>query len=148
MHKRVQNILRACLLFGAVYLCAEALIHFFDMKLGDADSSWPASALAYARLMDKVAGVFILLVAGIFFVIRRDPKKYKAIIYLSGVGSLLLGVSFIYLGASTDYLHIFSTFPSLSFWIPAYKEYLYLEAGTLICYSVLVYLWFRSRPDA
>ncbi len=148
MHKKVQNMLKACLLFGAVYLCADALIHFLDIKLIDIGSNWPASALAYVHLLDKVAGVFILLTAAIVFAIHRDPKKYKTIIYLSGVGALLLGASFIYLGMSTDYRSIFSAFPSLAFWIPSYKEFLFWEAGALICYSVIVYLWFRSRPDA
>lgn len=148
MHKKFQNILKVFLLLGAVYLSADAAVHFLDIKLIDIGSSWSASALAYARLLDKVAGVFIFLTAAIIFVIQKDPKKYKAIIYLSGVGSLLLGASFIYLGISTDYLRVFSAFPSLSFWIPSYKNFLFLEAGALICYSAVVYLWFRSRPDA
>ncbi len=148
MHKKVQNILKAFLFLGAIYLSVDAIIHFFDIKLLDIGSSWPVSALAYARLLDKVAGVFILLTAAIVFVMHRDPKKYKAMVYLSGVGAFLLGASFIYLVMSTGYLRVFSSSPSLSFWIPNYKEFLFLEAGVLICYSLLVYLWFRSRPDA
>lgn len=148
MHKKVQNILKAFLFFGAIYLSADATIHFFDIKLVDVGRNWPVSAIAYARLLDKVAGVFILLTAAIVFAMHRDPKKYKVMVYLSGVGALLLGASFIYLGMSTDYLHVFSSSPALSFWIPNYKEFLFLEAGALICYSLLVYLWFRSRPDA
>ncbi|MDO8573802.1 MAG: hypothetical protein Q7R77_03560 [Candidatus Daviesbacteria bacterium] len=148
MHKKVQNILKMFLFLGAVYFFVDGFIHFFDIKLLNVGNSWPASALAYARLLDKVTGVFILLTAATLFVIRRDPKKYKAIIYLSAVGTLLLGVSFIYLGLSTDYSIVFSLMPSLVVWLPFYGQYLLLEAGALICYSLLVYLWFRSRPDA
>ncbi len=148
MHEKIQNILKVSLLLGAVYLFVDAAIHFFDIKLLDVGSNWPAPAVAYARLLDKISGVFISTIAAIILVIHKDPKKYKAIVYLSGVGALLLGASFIYLCMSIDYSRIFSFLPSLSFWLPYYKEYLFLEAGALICYSALVYLWFRSRPDA
>lgn len=146
MHKKIQNLLKSFLVLGAIYLLADGLIHFFDIKLRDVSGNWPASALVYARLLDKISGIFMLLIATVMFVIHQDPEKYRPIVYLSAVWTFFLGLTFIYLSVSTDYSHIFNLLPSLSFWIPFYREYLLLESGVLIFYSTIVYLWFKIRP--
>lgn len=146
MHKKIQNILRSFLVLGAIYLLADAFIHFFDIKLVDVDNNWSASALVYARLLGKISGMFMLLTATVVFVIHQDLEKYRLIVYLSAIWTFLLGLTFIYLSMSTDYFRIFNFLPSLSFWLPFYREYLLLESGALIFYSAIVYLWFKTRP--
>ncbi|MDD5416306.1 MAG: hypothetical protein PHE48_04910 [Candidatus Daviesbacteria bacterium] len=145
MHKKIQNILKIFLVLGAIYLLADAFIHFFDFKLTDVNNDWPISALVYAQLLDKISGAFMLLIAIIVFVIHKDLEKYRLVVYLSAVWTFFLGLTFIYLSMSTDYLHIFNFLPSLSFWLPFYREYLLLESGALIFYSAIVYLWFKTR---
>ncbi|MDD5147578.1 MAG: hypothetical protein PHV63_03490 [Candidatus Daviesbacteria bacterium] len=145
MHKRIQNILRSFLVLGAIYLLADAFIHFFDIKLVDVNNNWPASAIVYARLLDKISGAFMLLIAIIVFVIHKDLEKYRLVVYLSAIWTFFLGLTFIYLNMSTDYSRIFNFLPSLSFWMPFYREYLLLESGALIFYSAIVYLWFKTR---
>lgn len=147
MRKKLQLLLKAMLLFGAIYLFIDGSIHFFDVKLLDTRSSWPASAIAYARLLDKVAGVFILFMASAAFMLYKNLEKYRKLVYLSAFWALVLGLTFIYLVISTDYSNVFSLTPSLSFWIPFYGQYLLLEAGTLICYGIVVFLWFRTKSD-
>lgn len=145
MHKKIQKVLQIALFLSAIYFFLDASIHFFDVKLFDVRNSWPVSAVAYARLLDKISGTLILLPVIIALIIYRDLEKYKTIVYLSGVWALLLSTTFIYLGLSTDYSRVFGSFFSLSVWLPFYREYLFIEAGCLIFYSVLVYLWFRTR---
>lgn len=139
--------LKVMLLIGGVYLFFDSAIHFFDIKLLNVNSGWPVSAISYARLMDKVAGAFILLAAVGAFILYKNLEKYRKLIYLSALWSLFLGLTLIYLSLSTDYSDVFSLMPSLNFWLPFYGQYLLLEAAALISYSVVVYLWFRTKSD-
>jgi len=145
MHRMIHSLLKGFLLFGAIYLFFDSLIHFFDIKLLDVNNTWPLSAIAYAHLLDKVSGAFSLLIAIIAFVLHKNLEEYRVIVYCSAVWTLFLGFTFIFLGLSTDYSRAFDFIPSLSFWLPFYRQYLFLEAGALIFYSMVVFLWFRSR---
>lgn len=144
MHKKIEKVLQVALFLTAVYLFLDAAIHFFDIKLFDVRNTWPVAAISYARLLDKISGSFILLSVIIGLVICRNLEKYKIIVYLFAIWALFLAVVLIYLGLSTDYLHDSSFLASLSFWLPFYRQYLFLEAGWLIFDSLLVYLWFRT----
>lgn len=145
MHKKIQYTLKVMLLFGAVYLFFDSSIHFFDIKLLNVSSIWSVSAIAYARLLDKVSGAFILLSAVGAFILHKNLEEYRKLVYLSAVWTFFLGLTFIYLSLSTDYSNAFSLMPSLAFWLPFYGQYLLLEAAALIFYSAVVYLWFRSK---
>lgn len=147
MRRKVQFVLKVMLLFGAIYLFIDGLIHFFDIKLLDIGNSWPASALVYAHLLDKVAGVFIFFMAAAAFIFYRNLNKYRELIYLSAGLALFLGLTFIYLGISIDYANAFLGASSLSFWLPFYGQYLILEAAVLLFYSIVVFMWFRTRSD-
>lgn len=147
MYRKVQNLLKVMLLVGAGYLFVDGLIHFFDIKLLSAGGRWPDSAAVYARLINKVAGAFIILAAAGAFIAHKNPEQYRAMIYVSAAWSLFLGLTFIYLKFSTDYSDAFKFFPSLYFWLPFYGQYLLLEAAALIFYSIVVFLWFRSKLD-
>lgn len=141
----MQSLLKGFLFFGAIYLFFDSLIHFFDIKLLDVKNAWPLSAIEYARLLDKISGAFFLLIAIVAFVLYKNLEKYRIIVYCSAVWTLFLGLTFIFLGLSTNYSRAFEFISSLSFWLPFYRQYLFLEAGALILYSVVVFLWFRSR---
>ncbi len=145
MYGKSRCLLKGLLLLGAIYLFFDSLIHFFDIKLLDVKNAWPLSAIEYAHLLDKVSGAFILLIAIIAFVLHKNLEKYRVIVYFSAVWTLFLGLTFIFLGLSTDYSCALEFIPSLSFWLPFYRQYLFFEAGALIFYSAVVFLWFRSR---
>ena len=145
MHKRIEKVLQIALFLTATYLFLDAAIHFFDIKLFDVQNTWPVSAVSYVRLLDKISGSFILLSVIIALVICRNLDKYRTIVYFTAIWFLFLGAVLIYLGLSTDYSRDFSLFSSLSFWLPFYRQYLILEGGWLVLYSVVVYLWFRTR---
>lgn len=145
MHKKIQKMLQITLFFSAIYLFFDSFIHFFDIKLFNTYTTWPVSAISYARLLDKVSGSFIFMAIIIILVVYRNLDKYKVIVYLSAVWALFLGATLAYLSLSTDYSRDFSFLPSLAFWLPFYRQFLFLEAGCLIFYSILVYLWFRTR---
>lgn len=147
MYRKSQSVLKGLLFLGAIYLFFDSFIHFFDIKLLDVNNAWPLSAIAYAHLLDKISGAYILLIAIFALILRNNLEKYRVLVYFSAVWTLFLGLTFIFISLSTDYSHVFEFIPSLAFWLPFYKIYLLIEAAVLIFYSAVVYLWFRSKTN-
>lgn len=140
----IKIILKRYLLAASIYLILDGLVHVFDIKLVNVNV-WPESSLTYSKFIGNLYGGFAIL-AGLFGIeVQRDLRKYKNILYITAVWSLVYGAYLIYSGLTIPFVEIFSLIPSLYFWMPFYNLYLVFEAGLLFTLSILVYLFKRQN---
>lgn len=148
MSKYIDKILRAFLVFWGLYLIFEGLLYFFNIRLTDIKSIWPASALAYTELIEKVLGsAFLFIAIIILFEVQKDLSKYKNFIKISALWALLHGILLIYLSFSQNYIEVFKSLPSLMVWFPLYDKYVAFEGVVMICFSILVFFWVKTNEQ-
>lgn len=141
----MDKLLRGLIIFGSLYLIFESALHFFNIRLLDAEPVWPVSALTFSKLMDQIYGSFALLLSAILFEIQKDIVKYKKIIIIFAFWSFLHAVFLIYTSFNNNFQTLFNPLYSLSVWSTLYNQYLLLEAFLLILYGLIVFLWVRKR---
>jgi hypothetical protein len=148
MATKVKSLLRIYLIFGAVYLLCDSLIHLFNLRLADVGGRWSQDALAYAWLLNQIYASFVILVASLALVIQTNLEKYKLFVRVSGIWSLFHSILLIFAGRNLDLGSFYTTTPSLTFWLPFYNQYLYLEALLLLGYFILstIYLY-KQKND-
>lgn len=145
MGKNIEKILRGILIFGCCYFLFEAVLYLSNIRLTDVGNNWPSSAKVYAKLINQVLGSFELLVSLVCFELQKDLKKYSRLIKVSGFWALIHAAVLISLAASNNFTNIFTGMPSLYVWADFYNQYVFLEAGLLIFYSLTVFLWSRKN---
>lgn len=146
MAKNIEKILRVILIFGCLYFLFEAILYLFNVRLLDVGTNWPESAKVYAKLVNEVLGSFEILISVLCFEVQTDLKKYSRLIKMSGIWSLIHAAILVILVLNNDFVSIFIGRPSLYVWVPFYNQYVIFEAGLLVFYSLIVYVW--SRKDA
>lgn len=141
MYKHLRVTLRAILIFGCAYFLLLAVIHLSNIRLASVENEWPKSALVYGKLISQLFGSFALLIALILFVIQKDLEKYRSLLIVSAVWALAHAVFLIYFSFEEDFVREFSSTPSLYVWLPFYSQNLRLEAGLMLLYTLLVFIW-------
>lgn len=147
VHQNIQKVIRGLIIFAGMYLLFDALLHFFGTKLLSVAGVWPESAVSYSNLINRLYASFVILAAMTAYVVQKDLKKYKYIIYFSAVWALFHGALLLFLVLTQNYQLTFKNLPSLLVWLPFYREYLVLNAIALLIYSLIVYIWFRQERD-
>ncbi len=145
MGKNIEKILRGILIFGFFYFLFEAVLYLSNLRLTNVSTNWSESAKVYARLVNQVLGSFELLVSVFCFELQKDLNKYSKLIKLSGCWTLIHALVLITLAASNDFTNVFASMPSLYVWAPFYNQYVFFEAGLLLFYSAIVFLWSRKN---
>lgn len=144
MITKLQPIIKKYLLFAAVYLSIDGLIHLLNLRL-ESVHSWPSSATTYATFLNMIYASFVFLAAAISFVLQKDLKKYESIVIISAIWAFLHGSLLIVLNTKFNFVQIFAGYPSLYVWFPFYSYYLYFEASLFIIYSILVLMWKKEE---
>jgi hypothetical protein len=143
----VKRILRGYLIFGGGYFIFDALLHLSNIKLSSVESIWIFSALSYGQLINILYASFLLLTAGVIFVMQTNLNKYKTLMFVSAIWAIFHGTVLIWLVWSRDYQQIFSLTPSLLVWLPFYREYLTFNSLLLMIYSLLVFFYLRKTKN-
>lgn len=141
----MENLLRFFLNLGAIYLILDGAIHLINLKLASVMNIWPPSAISYATLMDTIYASFVFLVALLIFIVQKDLKKYKALIFISAIWALIHGFLLIFLSINWNFTKEWLRLPSLYVWLPFYKQYLLFESALAFVYSILVFLWLKGK---
>lgn len=128
----------------AVYLLFESVLYFSDVRLISVKGIWPASAISYSSLINKVLGSAFLLIAIVAVEVGRNLNKYKTFLKLSGWWAVFHGGVLIFLSLTNNYSALFSMLPSLQVFFPYYNQFLILEGLVSICYGLAVYLWMKN----
>lgn len=141
MHISSEKLVRFALIFLAVYLIGDGLIHFLNIKLQTIGSNWPQSAVVYAKLLNAIYSSFVFLVAMLALIVQKDIKKYQDLIKISPYWAIFHGLILLYLSTTINFVNIFSNMPSLYVWMPFYNQYLFFEAVLAFIYAVVVFVW-------
>ncbi|MBI2593129.1 hypothetical protein HYW44_00605 [Candidatus Daviesbacteria bacterium] len=137
-------LLKWYLVAASIYLILVGLMYVFDVKLLDA-ISWPNPALVYAKFIGNLYGEFAIL-AGLFGIeASRNLEKYRNFLYIVSFWGLFYAAYLIYSSLVTNFSEIFSQTPSIYIWMPFYNYYLFFEAGMLLIFSLLVFLWSKKQ---
>lgn len=144
-NEKIEKLLSGLIILGSLYLVFESILHVFNIRLLDAESVWPVSALAFSRLIDQIYGSFALLLSVTLFEIQKDLAKYKRIIIIFAFWSLSHAVFLIYTSLNNNFKTLFNPVYSLAVWSALYNQYLLLEAFLLIFFSLVVFLWVRKK---
>lgn len=144
MHKKLEKLLRAFIIFWGIYLLFESFLYLFNIRLTDTKNLWLPQAFIYSKFIENMLGSVFLFVSIVVFEVQRDLNKYKTFIILSGIWTVFHGGLLIYLSKEQNYFRIYEKQPSLYVWFPQYNQYLFLEGAVLIIYSLMVYLWIKK----
>lgn len=146
MTAKLQQIIEKLLLFGAIYLAIDGLIHILNLRL-ESVHNWPSSATTYATFLNMIYASFVFLAAAISFVMQKNLKKYESLVILSAVWAFLHGSLLIFLDIKYNFVKTFADYSSLYVWLPIYDYYLYFEASLFIIYSILVFIWKKEEIE-
>lgn len=144
MHINLEKTLRRLLIVLAIYLIGDGIVHLSNTRLLSVIKTWPASALAYARLLDAMYASFVFLAALLMLIAQRSLKKYQTLIIASSIWAIFHGFLLIYLSSTQNFTDNFSGSPSLYVWIPFYNQYLLVEASLAFIYAILVFIWIKN----
>src|SRR3989338_3960053 len=100
----------------AMYLIGDGVIHLLNIRLGSVINVWPTSAVSYAILLDSIYASFVFLAAALILVAQTDLKKYKSLIFVSGIWAIFHGTLLFY------------------------NQYLFFEAILAFIYAIVVFL--------
>ncbi len=139
------KIVKYFLLFASVYFLIEAVFHFSGLRLMSTLSRWSVSAFTYGEFMSNLYASFILLAALLAFEAQRDVKKYKNMIYLTGVWAFFHGALLLYKLLNVDFVKAFDGYSSLYVWIYWYNYYLVFESLLAFLYGFFVFLWYLTN---
>lgn len=140
----MQNLLRFFLIFAAIYLIVDGIIHFLNIRLSSVLGIWPKSAIVYATLLNTIYASFVFLVAILILAAQKDLQKNKTLIFYSAIWALFHGFLLVNLALTQNFNTDLSDFPSLLVYLPFYNQYLLFEALLAFSYGILVYLWFKD----
>lgn len=136
----IKLLLKWYLIAASIYLIFDGLVHVFDIKLIDA-ISWPQPAFVYSKFIGNLYGAFAIL-AGLFGIeASRNLEKYRNFLYIAAVWSLAHAVYLLYSSLSINFVGIFNQTQSVYFWIPFYNSYLLFEAGLLVTFALMVFIY-------
>ncbi|MBI2334494.1 hypothetical protein HYU96_01715 [Candidatus Daviesbacteria bacterium] len=135
-----EKLFRIFLIFLAVYLIGDGLIHLFNIRLLSVSSFWPVSAISYAVLMNSIYASFVLLAATLILVAQANLKKYRELILASAIWAIFHGILLLFLNSTQNFAQDFSDYPSLSVWLPFYNHYLFFEAILAFIYAIVVFV--------
>ncbi|HBQ50515.1 hypothetical protein A3B42_00400 [Candidatus Daviesbacteria bacterium RIFCSPLOWO2_01_FULL_38_10] len=124
----------------AMYLIGDGVIHLLNIRLGSVINVWPTSAVSYAILLDSIYASFVFLAAALILVAQTDLKKYKSLIFVSGIWAIFHGTLLLYLNSTQNFGNDFFNYPSLLVWMPFYNQYLFFEAILAFIYAIVVFL--------
>lgn len=141
----LNKIVRAYLIFGGIYMLAEALIHFSGVKLTDVGILWSKDSLTFSSWVSTLYGSTTLFLSMLLLYIQHNVHENKKIIKVLAFYALFHGVLVTYASLTIRFDEIFQDLSSLSFWLPSYNVYLLLEALLLFVFALLVYLWSKNK---
>lgn len=141
----MQKLLRPFLIFVAIYLIVDGLIHLFNIRLSQVWDVWPKSALSYATLLNLSYASFVFLAAGLLLIAQKDVKKYKAFLKVSAFWAFMHGGLLVYLSLTQDFAKNLSGIPSLYVWIPFYDQYLLFEAFLAFSYACVIFIYNNEK---
>lgn len=140
----MEKILRGYTIIGGLYLIFDGLLHLSGIKLSSVSGVWPQSALSYAQLLNFIYASFVIFTASVGFVIQKDFKKYRDILVLLSVWSILHGLILLFLVLTNNYQEIFRGLPSILVWLPFYRHYLTFNVLLLFGYSGVIYKYLKD----
>lgn len=140
---KLERLLKWYLLITSIYLLFDGLIHVFDFKLIDV-KDWSEQSIIYSQYISRLYGLFVVLAALIGIEISRDLKKYKNILPLGAGWGVVYGVFLIYYSLNIDFVKVFSSTPSIYFWIPFYNYFIVFEALLLFILAALAFIYRRN----
>ena len=136
----LKRLVRGLLIFGAIYLFFDALLHIINLRLLDTAKIWPSSAIVFAGFMSQLYAAYAFLVVAIIWVIQKDLKKYQEIIFVVGIGALLYG-GFLGYWTLSGFSSSFMGINSLRVWLPFYPLVTLFESIFLIVFGTIVICW-------
>ena len=136
----LKSWIRGWLLFGALYLTADALVHLFNIRLTDTLGLWPESAIVFSGFISQLYASFVLLLVLLILEIQKDIKKYANLILILGGWSFIHGIFLTYQGMN-GLSNSFQNIQSLSVWLSFYNQLEDLEGILLIIFGTMVVLW-------
>lgn len=135
------------MIFGAIYLVGDALVHLFDLRLTDVAGKWDQPAIIFSRFMSILYASFVLAVALVVFELQKDLAKYQQLIKLSAIWALFHGLLLLYLSFQYNFPEKFQNTPSIYLDLPFYNYYLLFEASLLFSFSLVVFWYFKTPPS-
>lgn len=137
---KLSTVIRGFLLFGAVYMLIETAIHFSNIRISDAFSMWPSSALYFSGFLSEIYASFVLLTSLLLFEMQRSVEKYHTLIGLVGIWALMHG-GYLLFKLIIGFVSHFQTIPSLLVWLPFYEIVVAGESILLIVFGLITLYW-------
>ena len=145
MKLKWDKILKWYLIFGAIYILFDGLIHFFPIRLVDVHNIWPEAAYQYARFFSQLYASYAIFIAGSLFILQTDLKKFRPLIIWSSYFAIFHACLLIWNTLAFNFESIFQSPPSLRAWLPSYNLIELFEAVLLLIYAIIVYTWNKSH---
>jgi hypothetical protein len=137
--------MKTFLRLGALFMIADALVHFSQLRLIGTAAIWPEDAMMYVSFFQTLWASASLYIAGTLWIIADNPTQYKKMLQFIAV--LVVGHSLLLYFFSFQSAIQNSPVPALTLWNPWYEWQIRLEALALNIFSFFVwrYNW-KQEP--
>jgi hypothetical protein len=136
----MKNFLR----FGALFMIADGLVHFSQLRLIGTAGIWPESAIFYVAFFQTLWASASFYIAGTIWIIADNPAQYKKMLQFIAV--LAIGHSLLLYFFSFQSAIQSPPSAALTLWNPWYYWQIRFEALFLNVFSIVV--WRYNWKDA